>query len=223
MAGFSRSPGRSWSNSTSWRAASTLQSDARLPRSHRRLGRPLRGPPAPVARGRRLRDRPRRLGRRDRGDRDRALRRPEPSARGGARAVRRRRERAGHRLRDQRLQEPVCERLREGRRVRRLPVLDEHRRHPCHRRDGEPDPPGRLGGAEGAPQARARPARDAALVDSPPRPRDAARGGRRDPAGGAGLLPRSEDDRRPRRLRRRPRARPDRARQHADAALGAEQ
>ena len=50
-------------------------SHARLPRSHRRLGRALRRAPPAVARGRRLRDRPRRLGGRRRGDRDRALRR----------------------------------------------------------------------------------------------------------------------------------------------------
>ena len=39
---------------------------------------------------------------------------------------------------------------------------------------------------------------------------------------GARLLPRREDDRGSRRLRRRPRSRPDRHRPHADAALGAQ-
>ena len=130
----------------------------------------------------------------------------EPAARRGARALRRRRGRPGHGLRDQRLQEPVRQRLGEGRRVHRVPVLDEHGRHPRHRRDGEPDPPGRLGRAEGASQARARSARDAAVADPSARARDAARGRRGDPVRGARLLPRCEDDRRPRRLRRRPRS-----------------
>ena len=35
----------------------------------------------------------------------------------------------GHGVRDRRLLEPVCERLGEGRRLRRLSLLDEHRRH----------------------------------------------------------------------------------------------
>src|SRR5207237_8816567 len=45
--------------------------------------------------------------------------------------------------------------------------------------------------------------------------------GRDDPLSCTGLLPRCGDGRRPRRLRRRPRARPARAREHALEAVGA--
>ena len=71
-----------------------------------------------------------------------------------------------HRLRRQRLQEPVRVRLGEGRRLRRLPLLDVDGRHARGGRDGEPDPPRRLGRAEGGAQARPRAARDAALARS---------------------------------------------------------
>ena len=67
-----------------------------------------------------------------------------------------------------------------------------------------------LGRAEGGPQARARAARDAALDDPPRELADAAPRGRDDPLRGARLLPRRRDDRRPRRLRRRPLPRPAR-------------
>ena len=83
------------------------------------------------------------------------------------------------------------------------------------------DPPRRLGRAEGAPQARARPARDAALVDPPARAGDAARGGRGHPLRRARLLPPARDGRRPRRLRRRALSRPARHRQHARRGGGA--
>ncbi len=129
-----------------------------------------------------VRDRARRLRRRRRGDRDGALRRRDAAPRRGARTLRRRRPRPGHGLRDRRLQEPVRERLGEGRRLRRLSVLDEHGRHPRDGRDGEPDPSSRLGGPEGAPQARARSARDAAVVDPSAWSRDPARSGCGDPA-----------------------------------------
>ena len=67
--------------------------------------------------------------------------------RGRGRALHgRRRER--DRVRRQRLQEPVRLRLGEGRRVRRLSLLDVDRRHRSGR-DGEPDPPRGLGRAEG--------------------------------------------------------------------------
>ena len=57
----------------------------------------------------------------------------------------------------------VRERLGAGRRVRDLPVLDGDARDDRRRRDGEPDPPRRLGRAQGGAQARPRAARDAAL------------------------------------------------------------
>jgi 4-hydroxy-3-polyprenylbenzoate decarboxylase len=65
-------------------------------------------------------------------------------------------------------------------------------RHARRRRDGEPHPPRGVGGAEGGPQARARAARDAALVDSPERARDAADGRRHDPLRSARFLPRAQ-------------------------------
>ena len=126
-----------------------------------------------------LRGRARGVGRGCRGARDRALRRREPPARRRARSLHGR-HRGSHGLRRQRLQEPVRVRLGEGGRLRRLPVLDVDRGNARGRRDGEPDPPRRLGRAEGRPQARARPARDAALVHPSERARDAcSRQGRR--------------------------------------------
>ena len=185
--------------------ASTLSADARLPRSHGRLGRALRGPAAAGARRRpaaRSASAPRPPG--SRCSRRSSTATPTLPRDEVLDAVRRRRRRPGHGLRDRRLHEPVRERLGEGRRLRRLPVLDVDGRHARGRRDGEPHPPRRVGRAQGAAQARARPARDAALVDPSARPRDAERGGRGDPLRGARLLPRRRDDRRPRRLRRRP-------------------
>ena len=103
-----------------------------------------------------------------------------------------RRRRAGHRLRHRRLEEP---RMPAARR-RSTPTSSARAR--CRRSgrsrrgDVEPRPSRRLGRAQGAAQARARPARDAALVDPPARAGDAARGGCGDPLRGAGLLPRAE-------------------------------
>ena len=81
------------------RAARRLRRDARLPRYHRRVRGALReaarrGPGRGGVRGR-----PLRVGRGDRGARDRALRRRAPVARRGARAARRGRARRRHGLR----------------------------------------------------------------------------------------------------------------------------
>ena len=197
-----------------------LRAVRRLPRRDGRLRRAVRRPAAARARRRGLRGRARRLGRRGRGARDRALRRRDAARAtsvlerftGGAESV------TVYGV--ERLQEPVRLRLGEGRRVRHLPVLDVDGRHARHRRDGEPDPPRRLGRAQGGAEARARPARDAALADPPERADDAAAGGRGDPLRRAGLLPRRLDRRRPRRLRRRADPRPARARADAYGTMG---
>ena len=102
---------------------------------------------------------------RGRGARDRALRRRATLARRDARAVHRARARRGHALRRARLARAVRERLGEGRRLRDLPVLDGHARHDRLGRDDEPDPPRGQRRAQGGAQARALPARDAALDD----------------------------------------------------------
>ena len=192
----------------------------RLPRRDGRLRRAVRRAAAACAHRVGLRGRARGVRRGHRGARDRAVRRRDASratrcsSASPAGADRR------HRLRRQRLQEPVRVRLGEGGRLRHLPLLDVDGRNARHRCDGEPDPPRRLGRAQGRPQARPRAARDAALVHPPERARDAAAGGRDDPLRGAGLLPRRRDDRRSRRLRRRPDPRPARGRQHAHRAVG---
>ena len=155
---------------------------ARLPRDHRRLRalRTRRG--SSNARRRRLRDR--RLGLARRGSR---CSRPSSTATRGSRrdetlaAPPRARRRRGHRLRPERLARAVRERLGAGRRLRDLPVLDGDARHDRRRGDDEPDPPGRVGRAQGGPQARPRAARDAALDDPPREHAHAAPGGRDDP------------------------------------------
>ena len=157
---------------------------------------------------------------RRRGAGDGALPRPVARPRGGARALRRGGRSTGHRVRRERLRQPVCERLRPRGRLRDLPVLDGHGGDARVRSDAEPHPPRRFGGVEGASQARARAAGDAALLDPPPRARDAERGRRGRPLRGAGLLPRRRVDRRPRRLRRGALPRPDRDRQRARRPLG---
>ncbi len=168
-----------------------------LPRDHRRVGRAVRA----RAPGRARRRRAPRSGSAPRRRASRCSR-PSCTATRRCRATRCSRGfvggggRSGDRLRDRRLEEPVRERLGEGRRLRRLPLLDVDGWHARVGRDDEPDPPRRLGRAQGAAQARARPARDAALVDPPPRPRDARRRGRGDPLRCAGLLPRRRDGRR---------------------------
>ena len=67
--------------------------NARLPRDHGSLRRAVRGAAARGARGGRLRDRGLRVARRDRGARDRALRRPGAAARRDARPAARARDR----------------------------------------------------------------------------------------------------------------------------------
>ena len=81
----------------------------------------------------------------------------------------------------------------EGRRVRDLPVLDGHARDDRVGRDAEPDPPRRVGRAQGGAQARPLPARDAALGDPPREHAHAAARRRDDPLPRAGLLPRRRD------------------------------
>ena len=156
-----------------------------------------------------------------RGARDRAVRRRAPLARRDARPLRRARGRRGDGLRPERLARAVRERLGQGRRLRHLPVLDGHARDDRLRRDVEPDPPRRLGRAEGGAEARRDAARDAALDDPPREHAHAPRGRRDDPLPRARLLPRSRDRGRPRRLRRRPRPRPARDRERAVEAVGA--
>ena len=117
--------------------------------------------------------------------RDRALRRRAALAGRDARAPDRAGPRRGHAPRRARLARALRERLGEGRRLRDLPVLDGHARHDRLRRDVEPDPARGERGAEGGPQARALPARDAAL-DDPPREHAARAAG-----GGDGALPRA--------------------------------
>ena len=93
-------------------------------------------------------------------------------------------------LRGGRLEEPVRERLGEGRRIRRMPMLDGDGRHDRLGRDVEPHPPCRVGRAEGGAEARARcRARRRSRRSTS---RDAARSARRrdDPLPRARLLPR---------------------------------
>ena len=85
----------------------------------------------------------------------------------------------------------------------------------------EPDPPRRVGRAQGGAQARALPARDAALADHAREHGHAAARRRDDPAARAGLLPRRRERRGARRLRRRARARPDRRRERRSPRGGA--
>src|SRR6185503_9130193 len=128
--------------------------------------------------------------------------------------------RRGHALRRARLARALRERLREGRRVRDLPVLDGNPRDDRLRRDVEPDPARGERGAEGGAEARAVPARDAALAD-PPREHAAREAGGGDGSlPRAGLLPRGRLGERPRRLHRRPLPRPARALARARTALG---
>src|SRR5439155_1734794 len=86
--------------------------------------------------------------------------------------------------------------------------------------DVEPDPPRRLGRAQGGAEARRDAARDAALDDPPREHAHAETCRRHDPVSRAGLLPRGRECGRPGRLRRRASARPARARQRAQQALG---
>src|SRR5947208_13847686 len=83
-------------------------------------------------------------------------------------------------------------------------MLDGERRQHRRRRRVQPDPPGRGRPAEGGPQARRRPSRDAALRDPPREPAAAEAGRGRGRAGDAGLLPPARVDLRHGRLRRRP-------------------
>ena len=177
-------------------AAATIPGSARLPRDHGRFRRAVRGAAARGARRGGLRDRRLRLARRDRGarrpsstatptlSRDETLARLLEHANGAARVYD-----------PERLERSLRVRLREGRRVRDLPVLDGDARDDRLRRDAEPHPPRRVGRAEGGAPARAHAARDAALGDPSPQHAHAARGRRDDPLPRARLLPRRRDRR----------------------------
>src|SRR5262249_10207999 len=115
---------------------------------------------------------------------------------------------------------PVRVGLGEGRRLRDLPVLVGDARRARLRPHPEPRPARGGGRAEGGPEARRLPAREAAL-DDPPREHATPAPGRRDDHLSRARIRRGRGDgRRPRRLRRRARARPARARQRAREALG---
>ena len=148
----------------------------------------------------------------DAGARHRALRRAHAGAGGRAGALRRRphgRDGVGSATTTR-----PCERLRQGRRLRRLPhVFDVDGQHARHRSDGESHPPGCLGRAEGAAEARARATRT-------PLSSIHLRGLATLHEAGAVILFAApgfyhrQVDRRPRRLRRRALPRPARAREH---------
>src|SRR5262249_4369811 len=151
------------------------------------------------------------LARRLRGPRHRALPRRLAAA-GRDRPATHRRRRGRDDLRRAGLERAVRERLREGRRIRRLPLLDGDARDDRVGRDVEPDPPRRVGCAQGGPKAGALPAGDAALPDPPAEHAGGAGSGRDDLLPGAGLLPRFRQRRPARGLRRLAATRPARRR-----------